>query len=283
MNISTPPMKFSVLISTYEKEHPLFLERVLLSIWDEQSLKPNEIVLVEDGPLTDELYKIIKNWKIKLCEKFKIVSIKENKGAAIAKNKGLEQCAFAYVAIMDSDDISLPHRFEKQIHFIKQHPEVALLGSDVQEFYEDENKITSIRKVPSAFPNIKKHSKYRMPVNHPSVIFKKQAVLEVGNYQNDFGLYEDWFLVNRLLAGGYVLQNIPECLLKMRTKGHIERRMKQSKFSYKTIFKFNYYFYKRGYYSFFDFLFASLLQSFAWSMPTRILKFVYKYFLRKKS
>ena len=275
-------MKFSVLMSIYYKESPLFFDRAMRSIWNEQTLKPNEIVLVQDGKLTEPLYKIISTWKEKLQQVLNIIILKENQGLGKALNIGVKRCSHFIIARMDADDISTPDRFEKQIEFLKTNPEVDVVGGFVYEFFENENIILSYKEIPTSFSNLKRYSKYRCPINHPSVMFKKDVVLSVGNYLNTFNKYEDWFLWNRILSQGFKIQNIPEYLVKMRTQGMLNRRL-EHKFAYSKILKFNHYFYKSGYYSLSAFIISSAAQCFIWSMPESILRFIYKYFLKKRA
>jgi glycosyltransferase involved in cell wall biosynthesis len=106
-------MSLSVLMSVYYKENPEYLQQALESIWDAQTLKPDEIVLVEDGPLTTELYSILTNWKNKLDKILKRVPLEKNEGLTKALNMGIEHCSGEFIARMDSDDISCPNRFEE--------------------------------------------------------------------------------------------------------------------------------------------------------------------------
>ncbi|CAC9625770.1 Putative glycosyltransferase, partial [uncultured Gammaproteobacteria bacterium] len=103
-------MKFSVLMSIYHKESHQYFDRAMRSVWDEQTIKPNEIVLVEDGPLTDGLYQAIREWKERLTNALQVVSLKENVGVGAAKNIGIEMCNCELIAVMDTDDVSLPKR-----------------------------------------------------------------------------------------------------------------------------------------------------------------------------
>ena len=108
---------FSVLMSVYADENPQYLDEALCSIWDQQTLKPGQIVLVKDGPLTNELDNCINTWKQKLGDVLTPVELPKNVGLGSALNKGLEQCRYELVARMDSDDVSAPERFEKQINY----------------------------------------------------------------------------------------------------------------------------------------------------------------------
>ena len=118
-----PRLDFSVLLSVYWKENPDWLRLSLKSIWEDQSLKPAEIVLVKDGPLTDRLETVISQFK--QSAPLKIVPLSQNQGLGRALNEGLKFCSFDLVARMDTDDISKPDRFEKQIRFISQHPDIS--------------------------------------------------------------------------------------------------------------------------------------------------------------
>lgn len=112
-------MKFSVLISVYKSDNPEHLETALKSIWDNQILKPDQIVLVQDGPVGDEIVNIINNFKAILDDKLSFLELSVNLGLARALNEGLRLCKYDLIARMDSDDICFPNRFEKQIAFLR--------------------------------------------------------------------------------------------------------------------------------------------------------------------
>ena len=135
-------MKFSVLMSIYKKEEPKYFNRAMQSIWDEQTVKPDEIVLVQDGPLTDGLYKAIDEWKAKIGEVFKTVPLEKNVGLGEALNAGIKHCSYELIARMD---ISIPNRFEKQLKAFENN-DIDICSSWVSEFDSDENEIISYRK-----------------------------------------------------------------------------------------------------------------------------------------
>ena len=147
-------MKFSVLVSIYHKEKAKYFNRAMHSIWEEQTTKPDEIILVEDGVLTDELYEAIDMWKKKLEDSLTIISIKENKGLGVALNIGLDNCSYEIVARMDTDDIADSSRFEKQVAFLRENPNIDMVGSWVSEFETDEKSIISYRKSPESHKEI---------------------------------------------------------------------------------------------------------------------------------
>lgn len=215
--------KFSVLISVYFKEKPEYLDKALESILDKQTLKPNEIVLVKDGPLTQELDFIIKKYKNKYPNIFKIIVLEKNMGLGRALNIGLNNCSNELVARMDGDDISKAERFEKQLEVFKKIPELTMVGSFVDEF-EREGIIRSKRIVPKNNDDILAELKTRCVFNHPTVMYKKSKVLDAGNYSQDF-ILEDYWLWVRMAIEGNKFYNIQESLLEFRvTKDTLKRR-----------------------------------------------------------
>ena len=215
--------KFSVLMSIYHKEIPSNFERAMQSIWNEQSVKPSEIVLVEDGPLTVELDNIIDQWKLRLNSIFHVVSLEKNLGTGEAKNFGLEKCSFEIVAIMDTDDISLFNRFEKQLNAFERY-NIDVCGAWVNEFEVDETKINTIKRTPEYHQDIVKFSKYRSPTNHVTTMFKKTVVMNSGGYQKMMWL-EDYYLFVRLIQSGARFYNIQESLVNVRAgAAQLERR-----------------------------------------------------------
>ena len=216
-------IKFSVLLSVYRREKPEFLEIALNSI-ENQILQANEIVLVKDGPLTTELDEVVDRHTKNTNMPYKIVSLQENLGLGPALNKGLEECSFGWIARMDTDDIALPDRFEKQMAYLATHISIDVLGGWICEFDEEPSMCTKERRVPNNNEDIVKFAKYRNPMNHMTVVFRKSAVDEAGGYATMNG-FEDYYLWMRMLMKGKQFANIAEVLLKARTgKGMIHRR-----------------------------------------------------------
>ncbi|MGL4865080.1 MAG: glycosyltransferase [Cetobacterium sp.] len=213
--------KFSVLLSVYKNEKPEYLRRAIESIYFDQTLKPNEIVLVEDGPLTIELYNTIEKLKTKLESILKIVKLERNSGLGVALNKGILKCENELIARMDTDDIAYPSRFEKQIEYMISNPKIDVLGSYMAEFVDSTENIICIKDAP--IKNIENYMKYRDPVNHPTVILKKSKVLEAGNYQ-EILLNEDSYLWRRMLVKGAQFYNLSEPLLYFRVSNDTYKR-----------------------------------------------------------
>jgi glycosyltransferase involved in cell wall biosynthesis len=215
-------MTFSVLISVYKSDLVPHLENALASIWDFQSVKPSEIVLVKDGPISDELESVIDQWRLKLSSKLKTLSLAENKGLGAALKIGLDSCSFELVARMDTDDIALPDRFEKQLAFLEGHPEVDILGSFVKEMsYSGE--ILNERKAPLAHEEILS-CLWASPMVHPSIMMRRSRVLEAGNYDPRYRRRQDYELWFRCAEKGLRFHNLSEPLLYYRFGRHTHKK-----------------------------------------------------------
>ena len=138
--------KFSVLMSIYHKEKSEYFNRAMLSIWDEQTVKPDEIVLVQDGKLTDDLYIVISEWKNKLGDILKVIPLEQNVGLGGALNEGIKHCSYELIARMDTDDIALPDRFEKQLK-VFENSDIDICSGWISEFDSDENEIILNNKI----------------------------------------------------------------------------------------------------------------------------------------
>lgn len=213
-------------MSVYGKDNVAFFKEALLSISHKQTLKPAQIVIVEDGPVPVEMEDVI-NEIIAItpeCE-FTIIRKPTNAGLAAALNAGLAVCKYEWVARMDSDDISLEDRFEKQIRFIEKHPEIDCLGGSIAEFNNVPGDLQSERHVALDLNSIRRMAKSRTPMNHVSVLYKKSSVENVGSYSENFGKLEDYKLWIDLLSNNAKLANIDDVLVYVRVgNGFIERR-----------------------------------------------------------
>lgn len=214
-------MTFSVLLSLYKKEHPSHLKQSLNSLFS-QTLLPNEVILVKDGPLTAELDAVVSDYATRYpC--LKVVPLPQNQGLGKALNEGLKHCSYDLVARMDTDDIAKPERFERQIKVFEEHPELDLVGAWIDEFEGTPQHVLSVRRVPETSAQILAYCKSRCPVNHPVVMFRKSAVQVAGGYQH-FPLFEDYYLWVRMLKNGAKFYNIQESLLFFRTSPDMFKR-----------------------------------------------------------
>ena len=267
--------KFTVLMSLYIKEDPKNLTQSLDSIFN-QKIIPTEVVLVEDGPLTSELYGVIDIYTRKYSE-LKVVKLPVNGGLGNALNEGLKHCSYELVARMDTDDICKPHRFERQLRLFAEHPEVDVCSSWIDEFIDDITNVVSKRKLPEFNDEIVCYAKGRCPINHPAVMFKRSKVLGVGGYQ---GFPEDLYLWVKLILSGAVFYNIQESLLWFRTSEEVYKRRGGWKYA-KDDVKAQWNFYRMGFLTFFEFLKSVLIRVIVRLMPNSLRVWVYKTFLRK--
>ena len=202
---------FSVLISVYHKENPLFLQKCLTSMV-RQSVLPFKIIVVKDGQLTPALAEVLESFQQTHPELFYITGYETNLGLGKALQFGLQFVETPWVARMDSDDIAVPIRFQQQIEFLKSHSEIDVLGCYLAEFESDENKTTRIKKVPVTHEEIYNVAHLFNPMNHMTVFMKTQSVLEAGGYKHA-PFFEDYDLWIRMLAMGMKFHNLPLSLV----------------------------------------------------------------------
>ena len=269
-------MDYSVLMSVYYKENPKYFKESIKSILS-QSVPTCDFVIVCDGPLTDELYNVLDEYKENPV--INVVKLSENQGLAKALAEGLRHCKCELVARMDSDDIAEPFRCEEQLLAFETE-DLDVVGSNVVEFIDRPENIRTERCVPETHDDIREYSKKRNPMNHPSVMFKKASVIACGSYQ-EFHLYEDYQLWVNMIMSGYKFKNIQKPLVKMRTTNDLY--MRRGGFGYfKSGYKFQNYMYKCGHISFVRYLknISELLIVHA-LMPNYIRKWFYLKILRK--
>ena len=215
-------MKLSVVMALYRGECDEHFNAALISIWDSQILKPDEIVLVKDGPLTSSLEDVIDKWKEKLGSKLNVIALLDNHGLGAALKTGLCACRFELVARMDSDDLAAPERFQKQLNFLLENPAVDILGSFVKEMsYFGE--ISKVRSVP-IYHNDILQCLWASPMVHPSIMMRRSRVLHAGNYDARFRRRQDYELWFRCAEKGLRFYNLPEPLLYYRFDQHTHKK-----------------------------------------------------------
>lgn len=262
---------FSVLLSLYKNENPEYLSESLASIAG-NSLQPSQVVIVYDGPIDRNLHNVVLGFSDKLP--IEIFKLNENVGLGKALNYGLVFCKNEIVFRMDTDDICLPERFEKQIDFIKCNPTVSVLGSAVEEFNNVMEVSRGVRfSAPDCY-SIKEYSKKRNPLNHMSVVFKKSVVEIVGGYQHHHFM-EDYNLWLRILAKGYVINNLPDVLVSVRGGDDMINRRRGFRYVLSEI-KLARLKYSLKIDSFFNVIFVSFLRIAPRMLPSTLLKYVYK-------
>lgn len=213
--------KFSVCMSVYKNDNITDFVDAIMSIYN-QSIQPNEIILVIDGPVSKDMYDTIRTLKNNLSI-MKVIPLEQNMGHAVARQTGLEAANNDLCAIMDADDLSVPDRFEKQLKVFTDHQEISVVGGLINEFIHTCNNVVGTRWVPEKDTDIKKFLKSRCPMNLVSVMLKKSDVMKVGGYQ-DWFCEEDYYLWIRLSLAGYKFYNIQENLVNVRVGDKMYQR-----------------------------------------------------------
>ena len=218
-------MNISVLLSLYFKEDPSALDQCFKSIWTNQKIQPNEIILVLDGPIGRELSECVKRWYQIIGQCLKVIPLSKNVGLGNALNEGLKYCSNEWVFRMDTDDICTPDRFDKQIQFIKSNPDIVLFGGQVLEFETDPKYSNVFKSVPTTDGQIKLFSRKRCPFNHMTVAYKKSVIMELGGYQHHLFM-EDYNLWLRVIGAGYKVANLEDVVLYARVGNGMHARRK---------------------------------------------------------
>lgn len=269
---------YSVLMSVYKKDNPSFLTAAIESMLN-QSVLCEQFIVVEDGPLPENLQKVIEEFASKQQELFTVVKLSENMGLGRALDKGLEVCRNNLVARMDADDISLPSRCEKLLDLFAKNPKLGLAGTNIDEFYDNPQNIVSSRKVPSDYESIRKFMRRRSPFNHPSVMFKKSEVVRCGGY-GKMKYKQDFDLFARMLNMDCYALNLDESLLLFRSNKDNYKRRRSWEYckSYIDVALVNY---KRGYCSIIDLAYIIVGQLTLHFAPMWLMKKLSDSLLRK--
>jgi len=207
---------YSVCTSVYKNDRPEYVRIALDSMLVDQSVKPTEIVLVQDGPVPDGLSSLLTEYESKYPEVMHVIRLEKNGGLGNALKLGVENAKYDIIARMDSDDICMPDRFERQLAYLKAHPECDIVGGQMTEFIDTPNNVVGKREVPLSNEEIYEYMKSRCALNHVTVMFRKEAVLKVGNYQ-DWFWNEDYYLWVRMMMACCRFANIPDVAVKVRS------------------------------------------------------------------
>ena len=268
---------YSVLMSVYYKEKAEYLELAIESML-KQTVPPEQFVIVEDGKLTEELEQVIIRYEKQDPNLFTIVRLDENRGLGLALDEGMKYCRNELIARMDSDDISMPERCEKELVVFEAHHELDIISGAINEFKNNINNVVSVRRVPESEDEIKKQMRRRSAFNHPAVMFKKSSVIRAGGY-GDSARKEDHDLFSRMVFGGCCTYNLQETVLYYRIDDDNIKRRKSWKnvSSYIEIMIINW---KRGYCGLRDVLFVILAQVFYMFAPIGIIEITLKKYFR---
>ncbi|MCO6183161.1 glycosyltransferase [Leuconostoc fallax] len=270
--------KFTVLMSVYGKDSPIYLIESLESI-KKQSKLPDQVIIIQDGIVSEKLANVINDFKKESDFTVDIIKFSENHGLGYVLSKGVLASRNEIIIRADADDISIDNRFELLMAYFESHPAVSILGSYIVEFNKDRDDIVGKRQVPLTSTDISKFAVYRSPFNHPSVAFRRSSILHIGNYRNIRGI-EDYDLWIRAVHHNCLMANIPENLVLMRVgDGMYSRR--GGKGYLKNYVLVKYQAYKLGVISFTQFLIGTLIMSIHVNTPVFIKKLLYTKILHR--
>lgn len=273
-------MAFSVLLSLYFKENASYLDLCFESVWFKQSIKPSEIILVLDGPIGEELIHCVEKWKKNIGLSLIVVALSKNVGLGNALNEGLKYCSNEWVFRMDTDDICVEKRFEYQLQFIKNNPNVVLFGGQILEFDKNVNDANKLKPVPEEYSDILSFSKKRNPFNHMTIAYKKSIILSLHGYQHHLFM-EDYNLWLRVISKGYEVANLSQVLVYARVGNGMHARRRGSEYikSEKQLLDLKIALKTQSLISAYV---TFILRSFFRFLPSNLLGFVYNNLLRKK-
>lgn len=263
---------FTVLVSVYFRDDPFLLDQALSSIF-ENSLPPNQVILICDGPLTSELNAIIDKYNIR--ENILVKRLQENKGLAAALNVGLDLVETEYVVRADADDFNFPYRFSLLINELDQGCD--LVGSSILEATREGTEL-AIKMCPLDKDEIMRYSRRRNPFNHMTVGFRLDTIIALGGYP-EIPYREDYALWANVLANGGRVKNLKEVTVRATTGGNFYIRRSGLKHIYYE-YLLQRYFVLIGFKGFGPAIFHWLARSLLFSLPGPVLGRVYKTFLR---
>ena len=225
-------MTISVLMSVYKSEKGAFLDRSLQSVWDDQTRKPEQIVLIEDGAIPEELELIIDSFQLRVnasgVAKMVVVKLPVNGGLTKALNAGIKHVTGELIARMDSDDISAPQRFDLQEKFLRENSEIDILGGSMQEF-DDEHECLNVRHYPLTHEDACKYIVKACPLAHPAVMMRRRIFDEGLHYDERYRMSQDIKLWYDAILAGYRMANLQEIVLFFRQQGDVFRRRSRVK------------------------------------------------------
>lgn len=270
-------LKYSVLMTVYIKDNPDYFALSLDSMIN-QTCKPDEIVIVKDGPIRKQLQDIIdsrKNRQVKIIQ----LQLPVNKGLGLALNEGIKICKNELIARMDADDYSMPNRCELQLKAFEKYPDLDIIGCPVDEFVDDIDNVVGCRNVPYTNDEIYAFAKKRDPFNHPTVMYKKSVVLKAGMY-SDYRKNQDTDLWIKMLSNGAQCMNLKEHVFRFRFDSDTYRKRK-SWVNTKILLEIRYKAWQSGFNTFFDFLLVATSQIGVYILPVWFQRWLYTVVLRR--
>ena len=269
--------KYSVLMTVYKKDNPDFFGLAIDSMIN-QTYKPDEIIIVKDGQITEELQKIIDD-RVSYGIYINQIQLEKNLGLGLALNEGIKNCRNELIARMDADDYSMPNRCELQIEEFRKNPKLSIIGCPADEFINKIDNIVGCRNVPIDNQDIYKFARRRDPFNHPTVMYKKSEVQKAG-YYSDYRKNQDTDLWIKMLSNGVECKNLEEHVFRFRFDENTYKKRKNW-LNTKILIKIRYLAWKSGFNSFWDFSIVAGTQLMMFVLPVGFQKFMYKNILRR--
>lgn len=272
--------EISVLMSVYKNDVPEYLRESLESLIN-QTYKAKEIIIVVDGPISNELNAILDEYKEKY-DYIKIHRLEKNMGLGIAMNEGTKFCSCDYIARMDSDDICELNRFEKQIEALNSDEGISVVSANCKEFINEDKSKFCFKLLPEKHEEIVEFLKSRCPICHPTLLLKKDILIKCGGYQ-DWFYAEDWFLCVRLYLAGAKFYNVQESLVNVRLNQDTYNRRSGLKY-YKSIKNLLKYMYKHKIIGFFKYTKEKIKRFVGHVLvPKKLKNKLYMKFMRSKN
>ena len=265
-------------MSVYKNDNPADFLVAVRSIYN-QTVVPNDIVLVVDGPVGEALKDSIKELQSEIAI-LNVIWLPTNQGHAISRQTGLMAAKNDLVAVMDADDISVPNRFEKQLKAFQNHPEMSVVGGLINEFIGTPTNVVGARIVPEHDEDIKVYLKSRCPMNLVTVMMRKSHLQAVGGYI-DWYCEEDYYLWIRLALDGYKFYNIQENLVDVRVGEEMYQRRGGWKY-FKSEASLQHYMWKHDVISLGRYLYNVAIRfAVQVAMPNSVRGWVFRMFARK--
>lgn len=271
---------FSVLMTTYNGENSDFLSASLKSILIEQTVIPGQLVLVVDGPVSDSLNNVIIRYKEQFPDIMEVVYLPENIGQSKASAAGMEYVKHDIFARMDSDDICVCDRFEREFDLLSKNEDIDVVGGWIEEFETDPDIPSDLRVVPEKHEDIVKMFRKRMPLNNVTVMMRKEALVEAGGYGRDT-VNEDYSVYAHMWVNGATFYNIQDVLCRVRIGNNMVGRRQDFRI-YKDWRKDQKYLVQNGKHSRLTAAFSNFRCFCFVITPKWIKKLLYKSVLRKK-
>ena len=268
-------LNVTIVMSVYNGDEEQQLEEAVQSLLC-QTIMPNEIVVVRDGPVSESIQKRINSYK--KDTRFKVIELEKNHGSARARQAGIEASTNQIIALMDADDICVVDRLEIQLTALEKSG-CDVIGGQIEEFDVKIGDLGRRRVVPSSHEEIMMFSKWRNPITNVTLMFKKEAFFKSGGYA-DTRLSEDWDFILKVIAAGFSVNNVSDTLVYVRSGDNMiarRRRLTQVFTEIKLFWRM----YNTGNMQFFPAFANTIIRLVLRALPRPVTTFLYTTVLRR--